>query len=160
MKRISVLLVILMATALTQAQDVTGDWQGSLSAAGAELRLVLHVTKGSDGALNATLDSVDQGANGIPVNSVTLKNSKLSLGIDAVHGTYEGTVSPDAKTISGTWTQNTSLPLEFKRVDDADQDRAQTGEAFRHRWRVDGNARPRRRSSFASFFTSSIPKTD
>ena len=102
----AILLTLLIATGtFACSQDVTGDWQGSLSAGGAELRLVLHITKGADGALKATLDSVDQGANGIPVNSVSLKNSKLSLGIDAVHGTYEGTVSANAKTISGTWTK-------------------------------------------------------
>jgi len=47
------------------AQDVTGDWNGTLHANGAELRLVLHISKNPDGGLKATLDSVDQGANGI-----------------------------------------------------------------------------------------------
>ncbi len=63
----AILLTLLIATGtFAYSQDVTGDWQGSLSAGGAELRLVLHITKGADGALKATLDSVDQGANGIP----------------------------------------------------------------------------------------------
>jgi pimeloyl-ACP methyl ester carboxylesterase len=100
-----------------RAQDIAGDWQGTLSVSGAELRLVLHVTKAADSSLKATLDSIDQpGANGIPISSITLKDSKLSLGIDAVHGTYEGKVAADGKTISGTWTQNQPLPLEFKRA--------------------------------------------
>ncbi len=100
------------------AQDIVGDWQGTLSAGGQQLRLVLHVTKAPDGTLKATLDSIDQpGANGIPVNSVSLKDSKLSLDIAMVHGTYEGKVSADGKTISGTWTQGQPLPLEFKRAD-------------------------------------------
>lgn len=98
------------------AQDITGDWQGTLSAGGMELRLVLHVNKSADGALKATLDSIDQGANGIPVSAITLKDSKLHLGVDAVHGTYDGTVAADAKSISGTWTQGQDLPLEFKRA--------------------------------------------
>ncbi len=99
-----------------KAKDIVGDWQGTLSAGGAELRLVLHLTKSADGALKATLDSVDQGANGIPVDSVSLKDSKLSLDVEAVHGTYEGKVAADGKTISGTWTQGSALPLEFKRA--------------------------------------------
>jgi uncharacterized protein len=77
---------ILSATAASFAQDVTGDWNGKLNANGAELRLVLHITKNTDGTLKATLDSVDQGANGIPVSSATLKDSKLSLKVDAVSG--------------------------------------------------------------------------
>ncbi len=116
MKRTLMVALVLLAASLARAQDIVGDWQGTLSAGGAELRLVLHVTKAADGALKATLDSVDQNANGIPVSSISLKESKLSLGIDAVHGTYEGTVAPDGKSISGTWTQNSSLPLEFKRA--------------------------------------------
>src|SRR5208282_2668031 len=56
-----------------------------------------------------------QAANGIPVSSISFKDSKLSLGVDAVHGTYEGKVSTDGNTISGTWSQVQSLPLEFKR---------------------------------------------
>jgi hypothetical protein len=115
MKRITILILLTLAAALAHAQDISGDWQGTLSAGGQELRLVLHVTKAADGALKATLDRVDQGANGIPVSSIALKSNKLSLGIDAVHGTYEGTVAADAKTISGTWSQGTALPLDFKR---------------------------------------------
>jgi hypothetical protein len=101
---------------LVSAQDIAGDWQGTLSANGAQLRLVLHITKGDDGALKATLDSVDQNANGIPVSSISLKDSKLSLGVDAVHGTYEGKVAADGATISGTWSQGQSLALDFKRA--------------------------------------------
>ena len=116
MKRSRILpILILLAASLASAQDVTGDWQGTLSAGGAELRLVLHITKSADGTLKATLDSVDQNANGIPVSSTSLKDSKLSLVISAVHGSYEGTLAPDGKSISGTWTQNSSLPLKFVR---------------------------------------------
>ena len=109
-------IVLLAATCFAQSPDVAGDWQGTLNTGMGELRLVLHITKAPDGALKATLDSVDQNANGIPVDSVVLKSSRLNLNIGAVHGTYEGTVSPDAQTISGTWTQNTPLKLDFKRT--------------------------------------------
>jgi hypothetical protein len=97
------------------AQDISGDWTGTLHAGAADLHLVLHIVKGDGGSLAATLDSVDQAANGIPVSSVSLQDSKLSLGIDAVHGTYEGAVSSDGNTISGTWSQGQDLPLDFKR---------------------------------------------
>ncbi len=117
MKRILILAIFVAAATLARAQDIAGDWQGTLSAGGAELRLVLHVTKAADGSLKATLDSIDQaGANGIPVNSITLKDSKLSLDVATVHGTYEGKVASDGKTISGTWTQAQAIPLEFKRA--------------------------------------------
>ena len=95
---------------------IAGDWQGTLSAGGAELHLVLHIAAAKDGSLSGTLDSVDQAANGIPITTITLKDSKLALAIDTVHGTYEGTVNGDATEIDGTWSQGQPLPLNFKRA--------------------------------------------
>ena len=114
-KLVIILAFIMIATAVALTQDITGDWNGTLKPADAELRLVLHITKNADGSLKAALDSVDQGANGIPVNVVTLKDSKLSLTIDAVHGTYEGKVNANGSEIAGTWTQGGSLELNFHR---------------------------------------------
>ena len=96
-------------------QDIVGDWNATLQINGAELRLVMHLTKADSGALKATLDSVDQGANGIPVTSATLKDSKLKLVVEDIHGEYEGTVNAGATSISGTWTQGNAFPLEFHR---------------------------------------------
>jgi pimeloyl-ACP methyl ester carboxylesterase len=116
MKRLFSIAIIILSSALAvAAQDVTGDWNGKLSVNGGELRLVLHIAKNADGSLKATLDSVDQGANGIPVSSITLKDSKLNLEVGAVNGSYEGKVNTDASEIAGTWTQGASLPLNFHR---------------------------------------------
>ena len=116
MKRICVLILLALAAMLAHAQDIAGDWQGTLDTGMGELHLVLHITKSPDGKLAATLDSVDQHANGILVNSVSLKDSKLNLDVAAVHGTYEATVAADGQSMKGTWTQGSALPLEFKRA--------------------------------------------
>ena len=114
MKRL-LLIAIVFSAAIAHAQSIAGDWQGTLSANGAELHLVLHIAQNADGSYKATLDSVDQAANGIPVTSISLKYSRLSFTVDAVHGAYEGKLSVDASRIEGTWTQNQALPLTFKR---------------------------------------------
>jgi uncharacterized protein len=106
---------ILLAAAVSLAQDITGDWNGTLNTGAGELRLVLHLTKNPDGTFKATLDSVDQGANGIPVTSATLKDSTLNLKVDAVNGSYQGKVNPAATEIAGTWTQGANLKLDFHR---------------------------------------------
>jgi len=117
-KFIAVTALLFLVSCLAQAQDLAGDWQGTLSAGGQQLRLVLHISKAADNSLKATLDSIDQpGANGIPVSAITLKDAKLSLEVAAVHGEYEGKVAADGKSISGTWTQGMALPLEFKRAE-------------------------------------------
>jgi hypothetical protein len=95
--------------------SIAGDWNGSLNAGGATLRLVLHITAAKDGTLTGTLDSLDQGLNGIPVNTVVLNGAKLSLTVDTVHGSYEGTVKADGSAIDGTWTQGQPMTLNLTR---------------------------------------------
>jgi hypothetical protein len=106
---------LLLAGTAIFAQNIAGDWQGTLHAGPAELRLALHFTKTSDGGYTATMDSLDQGAIGIPVSSVSVKDAKLNLKVDAVHGTYDAKVNADATAITGTWSQGQPLPLDFKR---------------------------------------------
>jgi CubicO group peptidase (beta-lactamase class C family) len=96
--------------------QIAGDWMGTLNTGGPQLHLVLHIAAAKDGSLTATLDSVDQGAKGIPVTIVTLKESKLNLTVDAVHGNYEGTVNKDLTEVDGNWSQGQPLPLNFVRV--------------------------------------------
>jgi uncharacterized protein len=117
MRRLLIVLILsLGAAGAASAQNVAGDWQGTLDTGSGELRLVLHITKADDGSLKGTLDSVDQGANGIPITSITLKESKLTFTVESVHGSYEGKVNAGATEISGTWTQGQSLSLDFKRT--------------------------------------------
>jgi hypothetical protein len=117
MNKAVMIAALIMSTApIARAKSIVGDWQGTLKPPGAELRLVLHITESGDGSLKATLDSIDQGANGIPVTSITLKDSKLNLTVESVHGTYEGTVNADVTEITGTWSQGQPLPLDFKRT--------------------------------------------
>ena len=72
MKCILITIALLLGATLAFGQDITGDWQGTLSPAGMELRVVLHVTRSSDGSIGGTLDSVDQNATDIPISSISL----------------------------------------------------------------------------------------
>src|SRR5215469_13542238 len=113
------LLALAMATLLTgvlHAQTILGDWQGTLRIQAAELRLVLHVTKDDNGSLRATLDSLDQDAISIPVNSITLTGSDVNFSVFAVHGTYTGKLILDGNAIDGSWTQLQTLSLTFRRL--------------------------------------------
>lgn len=49
------LSVVAIAAALGYAQDMSGDWQGTLKAGPRELRTILHVTKGDSGEWKAAL---------------------------------------------------------------------------------------------------------
>jgi len=63
------------------AQDIAGDWQGTLKA-GAGLRLILHITKSDNGGWSAMLYSIDQGPDGIAVSSCASR-SALGFGLAA-----------------------------------------------------------------------------
>ena len=108
--------VAFVATAA--AQDIAGDWQGTLKAGPQELRLVVKIAKGDGGGWKATLFSIDQGGfdQGIPVDSVTQQGSDVKFTVGAIRGAYEGKISADGASIEGTWTQVRPLPLELKRA--------------------------------------------
>lgn len=105
---------ILLCTATMEAQMVAGDWQGTLKVGPQELRLALHIAMTPAG-MTAKFDSLDQGAMGIPFSSATFSGGKLRLASDAIHASYEGTLSTDGNSITGAWTQGQPLPLEFTR---------------------------------------------
>jgi non-heme chloroperoxidase len=107
-------LATLAASALC-AQDLTGNWQGTLKT-GVDLRLIVEIAKGDGGGWKATMYSIDQTTTAIPVNSVTLDGTDLKLTIDMVRGTFEGKISADGDSIVGTWSQGQPLPLELRRA--------------------------------------------
>ena len=86
-----------------QAQDISGQWQGTL--AGAGLRTILRVDKTPAGYV-AAFYSIDQGSGAIPVSSITLDGSAMKFAIAPINGSYAGTLSADGKAIDGQWTQN------------------------------------------------------
>ena len=48
--------------------------------------------------------------------SVKQSGSGLKIAVPAINGTYEGSLSADGNTITGTWTQGSPLPLTLVKV--------------------------------------------
>jgi pimeloyl-ACP methyl ester carboxylesterase len=109
--------LLLTVCASAQTPGVEGDWQGTLDVGAAKLRLGLHLSRDSAGSLTAKLDSIDQGAMGIPVQKAVFTESRLKLDIPALRASFEGAMKADGSEIAGTFTQGASLPLTFKRAD-------------------------------------------
>jgi fermentation-respiration switch protein FrsA (DUF1100 family) len=96
------------------AEDITGNWFGTLNVQGVKLRLVFHIVKKGE-TYKATMDSLDQGAKGIPVSSVGLKDSKIKIMISSAGILFEGLLK-DKNTITGTFKQSgLVLPLKLIR---------------------------------------------
>ena len=86
------------------AQDISGNWQGTLHA-GKDLRIVINISKGDKDGWSAKMYSIDQAARPIPVTSVTRQDSVVKMSVTAIDGSYEGKLSADGNSINGTWTQ-------------------------------------------------------
>jgi hypothetical protein len=98
------------------AQKLAGIWNGVLEAGGNGLHLRVNIAKGVDGGATGTLDSLDQGAAGIPISALVLKDGKVRFEVRGVGGVYEGTLAADGTVINGQWQQaGHQLPLELKK---------------------------------------------
>jgi uncharacterized protein len=98
--------------------NLAGDWIGTLDLGALKLRIVFHITSATDG-LKATVDSPDQNALGLPVSSVQVNGSSVTVELEKPKAIYEGQISSDLSTLDGSWKQGLgSQPLVMKRVKD------------------------------------------
>lgn len=103
MKSFLFLFASLIISISTFAQDIEGQWNGVLKVQGIQLRLVFNIEKTESG-YKSTMDSPDQAAFGIPVNSTTFQNGTLKITISNARIEYEGTLDED-QIIIGVFTQ-------------------------------------------------------
>jgi uncharacterized protein len=93
-----------------------GEWIGSLDVGQVKLRLALSIRQAGEGALEATLDSVDQGSK-VPVDGVAFEGRALSLTSTAAGASYKGWLNADGSALEGVWSQGgMELPLIFRRL--------------------------------------------
>jgi hypothetical protein len=97
-----IFFLLIFAINSTFAQDIVGKWEGQLKVPGAELKIVFNVSKTGD-SYQATMDSPDQGALGIPVTQTTYADGLLKLEIPKAMIAFAGKL--ENGMISGTFTQ-------------------------------------------------------
>lgn len=92
-------------------------WEGTLKAAALEIRLVFHLFKQDDGGYAGTMDSPDQGAKGIVLDEVRVKEETVRLELKSAQMAFEGKRSKDGQELTGELKQfGQSFPLTLKRV--------------------------------------------
>src|SRR5579859_8013951 len=96
-----------------------GTWQGAFQNGNMRFRLQLRVSHDEQKNLAGTLDSLDQGANGLPMSKLSEQSGAVHFEIAMVGGVYEGTMNAARNSITGMWSQGQdNVALEFKRSDD------------------------------------------
>ena len=116
MKQFRVLVAVTLAlVSVTQAiaEDAVGDWGGLLAGS---IRVVVHIKKGADGKLSATLDSPDQNGFGIPIDSVSATPDHLTFQLMKYNSVFDGRWDKGQHGWVGTWTQGQVLPLVLTRL--------------------------------------------
>ena len=107
------------ASSADATHKIEDTWQGTLHVpqANRDLRLVVKVKKNDKGALEVSNYSIDQGGGEMKADSASFEDGEFKFAIQAIDGKYEGKMSGDGKSISGTWTQGPgSLPLLLERA--------------------------------------------
>lgn len=93
-----------------------GTWSGTLEVGKVSLRVGLNISRSSDGAWRATLDSPDQMAYDIAIDSISFKGNSLYVEQRQAKAVYLGTLNSSSNTIEGTWTQGgQAMPLNLLR---------------------------------------------
>jgi hypothetical protein len=96
------------------AQNIIGNWQGTLQAGPQKVRIVFKIALEND-KLKATLYTVDRPSAPI-ATTITWDSSTVKMTTPALHGNYEGKLGGDGNSIAGTWTQGAPLALNLARA--------------------------------------------
>lgn len=114
MKKIILSICLFFSWAGAFAQKpIEGDWMGKLNLGPQSLTIVLHVNCDAQGKAECTLDSPDQGAKGIAVETDYCSSDSVSVSLASLALSFQGKLKGDE--IVGTFTQGQSFPLVLKR---------------------------------------------
>jgi uncharacterized protein (TIGR03435 family) len=114
MKKLTLCVMALAALPALKAQNIAGNWQGTLDAGAQKIRVVFKIALENDQP-KATLYTVDRPSPPF-ATTITRDGSTVKMTIPGVNGTYQGKLSADGNSIAGTWTQGTSLVLNLSRA--------------------------------------------
>jgi hypothetical protein len=97
-------------------EDLAGIWLGMLDTGAIELRLIARISKDSQGAYSGVLDSVDQGAAGLKIDSFQVSENSVRLELKRPPAVFAGKFNESRSEIEGEWRQGGgSLPLTLHR---------------------------------------------
>src|SRR4051794_78712 len=119
MKTLMVWILALVAAPALFAQNIVGTWQGQLQGPEGRppLRIVIKISRADDESLKAVLYSIDQGGQPLTASSATQQGSTVKMTVAAIGGNFEGKLSGDGDSITGSWTQGgPTTPLNLTRA--------------------------------------------
>jgi uncharacterized protein (TIGR03067 family) len=106
--------VLTLARITPLPKNLEGSWEGTLAAAGTQMRLAINLANGANGLATGKLISIDQGNREAPIAAVVVRGARVTLVMPAVRGGFDAKL--ENGELTGTWTQpGGSVPLSLKR---------------------------------------------
>lgn len=107
--------------------SAVGEWHGVLDLGAARLTLVVQVDEGAEGALEGSLESVDQAPGELfPLSKIAAQDGTLSFVVETIGGRFDGAWSEEDGVWTGEWRQSgRSWPLALS-ADEPARRRPQT----------------------------------
>jgi hypothetical protein len=98
------------------SKELEGDWEGAISLPDGQSRpVIIHFKNQADQTVEATIDSPSQGVQGLPLREVAQKGGVVEFAVQAVGGSYRGTLNKEGTEIAGEWTQRSgAAPITLK----------------------------------------------
>lgn len=111
-----------VATSQSSRRQETGSavtWQGILHA-GSDLRVVVKISTAGSDPTRIDFYSIDQTGQAFAASGINAEGGQLKFTVAILDGSYEGKLSPDGKTMLGTWKQGgTAFALNLQRANTA-----------------------------------------
>lgn len=121
---LAVLLLVSLDSLWAQTAGPSGYWEGSIHAPFGEARVEINLAANDKGELAGTYSSLKSNLRGFPLWEVSAKGQSVSFTLKASSGggKFEGTLSGDAKGISGifiTAEGGYAVPFDLSRTGNA-----------------------------------------
>ena len=128
------------------AADPSGHWEGAIHAPFGEVNIEVDLAKNGAGAFVGTYGNPNDNLKGFPLANIAIEGRSVRMELKANGGgTFEGTLSADAKSIPGTFITaegGFSVAFDLTRTGDAKMEPgAQESRRSASNWKALGTAR-------------------
>ena len=115
------LFVALILSLVQPAAGPSGHWEGAIQVPGQELKIEIDLALRGE-KWEGAIAIPAQGLKGLPLSAITVQGDSVTFAMNGVPGNpqFKGTVSKDAKSLSGEFTQGGgTIPFAVTRTGEA-----------------------------------------
>jgi len=116
--RLACLTLLAVMICLAQAPTAAGHWEGNVQSPDGEVAVVVDLDKNDQGEWVGDFDAPSRNLNNMPLANIVVKGSALSFELSGFPAKFEGKLSEDGQTFSGTllFRQEMSMPFSLKKT--------------------------------------------